>query len=188
MTSLRQRMLEDLQIRHYSPTTIRLYLSSVAEFARHFHKLPDQLGPQSTFLPVPTIPDQGKTCLSVHLRSVGLRTALSLHSHASPQSGDPAHPVPPGVSEHTPLILSVRKSRRLWKLLRKASRSCCVGRPVWQRTPRFGGDTASAGGHRRPSECARRCVKAKAAGDRQTLLPPKLLELLRAYWRIERPG
>lgn len=30
MTALRQRMLEDLQIRHYSPTTVRLYLHSVA--------------------------------------------------------------------------------------------------------------------------------------------------------------
>ena len=46
MTLLRQRMLEDLQIRHYSPTTIRLYLHSVAEFAQHFHKPPDQLGPE----------------------------------------------------------------------------------------------------------------------------------------------
>ena len=45
MTPLRQRMLEDLQIRQYSPT-IGLYLSSVAEFAKHFHKSPDQLGPE----------------------------------------------------------------------------------------------------------------------------------------------
>jgi len=45
VTPLRQRMLEDLQIRQYSPTTIRLYLSSVAEFAKHFRKSPDQLGP-----------------------------------------------------------------------------------------------------------------------------------------------
>jgi hypothetical protein len=40
VTPLRQRMLEDLQIRNDSPTTIRLYLHSVAEFARHFHKPP----------------------------------------------------------------------------------------------------------------------------------------------------
>jgi site-specific recombinase XerD len=46
VTPLRQRMLEDLQIRNYSPTTIRIYLHSVAEFAHHFHKPPDQLGPE----------------------------------------------------------------------------------------------------------------------------------------------
>src|SRR5579862_9968585 len=37
-------MLEDLQIRNYSPTTVRIYLHSVAEFARHFSASPDQLG------------------------------------------------------------------------------------------------------------------------------------------------
>ena len=46
MTPLRQRMLEDLQIRHYSPTTIRIYLHCLTEFARHFHQSPDQLGPE----------------------------------------------------------------------------------------------------------------------------------------------
>jgi len=29
VTLLRQRMLEDLQLRHYSPTTIRLYLYAI---------------------------------------------------------------------------------------------------------------------------------------------------------------
>jgi hypothetical protein len=44
VTPLRQRMLEDLQIRHYSPTTIRIYLHAITEFAQHFGKPPDQLG------------------------------------------------------------------------------------------------------------------------------------------------
>ena len=44
MTPLRQRMLEDLQIRQYSRTTIRIYLHAVTEFAQHFGKPPDRLG------------------------------------------------------------------------------------------------------------------------------------------------
>ena len=41
MTPLRQRMLEDLQRRNYSPKTIRLYLRHVAKSAKHFHRSPD---------------------------------------------------------------------------------------------------------------------------------------------------
>ena len=44
MTPLRQRMLEDLQIRNYAPSTVECYVRSVADFARHFRRSPDQLG------------------------------------------------------------------------------------------------------------------------------------------------
>jgi hypothetical protein len=84
---LRQRMLEDLQIQNDSPTTIRLYLHSVAEFARHFHKPPDQLGPRA-HSPVPALPDQGQTGIAVYLCPVGLRAALPVYPHAPPQNPD----------------------------------------------------------------------------------------------------
>jgi len=44
MTPLRQRMLEDMQMRNLSPHTQEAYVRAVAKFALHFAKPPDQLG------------------------------------------------------------------------------------------------------------------------------------------------
>ncbi len=45
MTILRQRMIEDLTIRNYSPRTIEIYVERVAKFAEYFSQSPDRLGP-----------------------------------------------------------------------------------------------------------------------------------------------
>jgi integrase/recombinase XerD len=46
MTELRQRMLDDLQLRNFSPHTQIAYVSAVARFARHFGVSPERLGPE----------------------------------------------------------------------------------------------------------------------------------------------
>src|SRR5690349_23920439 len=46
MTSLRQRMIEDMQVRNFSPRTQASYVLQVALFARHFRQSPDTLGPE----------------------------------------------------------------------------------------------------------------------------------------------
>ena len=44
MTPLHRRMLQDMQIRNYSPHTIDGYLRYVGQFAKHFGTSPDRLG------------------------------------------------------------------------------------------------------------------------------------------------
>jgi integrase/recombinase XerD len=46
MTPLRQRMLEDMQIRNFSANTQESYLMQVSLYARHFRRSPDGLGPR----------------------------------------------------------------------------------------------------------------------------------------------
>ena len=44
MNPLRQRMIEDLRIKNFSPRTIETYVSRVALFAKHFRRSPERLG------------------------------------------------------------------------------------------------------------------------------------------------
>ena len=45
MTPLRERFIQDLQLRNRAVDTIEAYVQQVARFARHFHRSPDTLGP-----------------------------------------------------------------------------------------------------------------------------------------------
>src|SRR6266704_7193018 len=43
MTPLRQRMIEDMQLRNFATTTQRSYIHYVAEFAKYFNRSPQDL-------------------------------------------------------------------------------------------------------------------------------------------------
>ncbi len=46
MTRLRQKFIEDLEIRNYAPSTIRAYVRHVVALAKYFSQSPDRLGRQ----------------------------------------------------------------------------------------------------------------------------------------------
>ena len=185
MTALRQRMLEDLQIRHYSPVTIRQYLHSVAEFARYFHKPPDQLGPEhirqyQLFLIQEKQASQS-TCIQ-------LVCALRfLYTHTLDRQIEIERIPFPRRERKLPLILSREEVKALLeapaKLRDRAALAVLYG---------SGLRVAEATQLKVRDIDAQRNVlwvrQGKGRKDRQTLLPAKLLQLLRLYWRTERPG
>ena len=178
-------MLEDLQIRHYSPTTIRVYLHSVAEFAQHFRTPPDQLGPEQIrqyqlFLIRDKQASQS-TC-------VQLVCALRfLYTHTLNRKIEIERIPFPRRERKLPLIPSREEVKALLeaagKLRDRALLAVLYG----------GGLRVSEATQLKPRDIdARRNVlwvrQGKGRKDRQTLLPAKLLELLRLYWQAERPG
>ena len=46
MTSLRQRMTDDMKIRNLAVNTQKAYLSQVTSFAKYFSQSPEELGPE----------------------------------------------------------------------------------------------------------------------------------------------
>ena len=185
MTPLRQRMLEDLQIRHYSPITTRLYLHSVAEFGRHFHKPPDQLGPEQIrqyqlFLIKDKQASQS-TC-------VQLVCALRfLYTHTLNHKIEIERIPFPRRERKLPLILSREEVKALLEAPRDLRHRAMLA--------------ILYGSGLRVSEVTRLTVAdidsarnvlwvrfGKGRKDRQALLPPKLRELLRCYWRSGRPS
>jgi len=184
VTPLRKRMLEDLQIRQYSPTTIRLYLSSVAEFAKHFHKSPDQLGPEHIRQYQLFLIKEKQACQST---CVQLVCALRFfYTHTLNRKIEIQRIPFPRRQRKLPLILSREEVKALLeapaKLRDRAVLAVLYG---------SGLRVAEVGQLKTRDIDARRNVlwvrQGKGRKDRQTLLPARLLELLRLYWRAERP-
>lgn len=177
-------MLEDLQIRQYSPTTIRLYLSSVAEFARYFHQSPDQLGPEHVRRYQLFLIKEKQACQSTCIQLVSALRFFYTHTlHRKIE----IERIPfPRRQRKLPLILSRDEAKALLeapqKLRDRAVLAVLYGSGV----------RVSEATQLKPCDIdARRKVlwvrQGKGHRDRQTLLPGKLLELLRQYWRIHKP-
>jgi integrase/recombinase XerD len=184
VTQVRKMMLEELQRRNYSKTTVNAYLKMVASFANHFHRSPDQLGPEEI------------RAYQVHLfteRKLGARTvghhtaALRFFFCKTLKRNYPIEEVPyPRASRRLPIILTQEEAVRLID-----SASNLFHRAMLM--------TLYSTGMRRAELChlkvedidSNRMIihirHGKRNRDRDVPLSPKLLETLREYWRWMQP-
>jgi hypothetical protein len=80
MTSLRQRMIEDMRVRNLAVGTQAIYLRHVSQFARHFGKSPAALG-REQIRSFQVYPHPGKEAGSQYHHRGRIRYSFSLQSH-----------------------------------------------------------------------------------------------------------
>jgi integrase/recombinase XerD len=185
MTPLRQRMLEDLQIRNDSPTTVRIYLHCVQAFARHFRKAPDQLGPEHIRQYQLFLMKEKQVSLPTYIQVVcALRFFYThtLHRKVAIER------IPfPRRARKLPLILSHAEVKALLEAPRTLRHRALLA-TLYGAGLRVSEVTQLKVADIDAPRSVRWVRQGKGRRDRPTLLSPKLLELLRDYWRAERPA
>jgi integrase/recombinase XerD len=116
MTTLRQRMIDDLKVRNRSSRTIKTYVAQVANFARHFGKSPELLGPEEIRQYQVYLVEQGRVSWSYFNQAVcALRF---LYRHTLGRDWTVAHIPFPRQPRKLPVVLSQAEVIRLFDAVR----------------------------------------------------------------------
>jgi len=185
VSPLRQRMIEDMTVRNFAPNTQDSYLSQVSLFARHFSKSPEQLGPEEIRAYQIYLTEERKVSVSTRILAV---SALRFLYAVTLQRDWTAQLIPTPKKDHRlPVILSPQE---VLQLLQAAP---SFPHHVIFSTMYGTGMRVSEAVHLRAAniDSQRMMIRielSKGHKDRDVQLSPKLLELLRCYWRKVRPG
>ena len=185
MTSLRQRMLEDMQVRRLSPFTQRAYVETVARFARYFDRSPERLGPeQIRAYQVYLSTERGLATSSLLVAVSALRFLyrVTLQKRWSFDDVIPA----PKKPQSLPVVLSPQEVVQFLDAVKPAKHrailTACYAAGL--RISEAIALTVSAIDSER---MVLRIAKGKGQKDRYVMLSPKLLAVLRAWWKLQRP-
>jgi integrase/recombinase XerD len=185
MTPLRQRMLEDMQVRNRSPHTQRAYIENVARFARHFGRSPVELGPEKIrAYQVYLVRERALAPSAVEIAVCALRFLYKV-SLRKPWSFDDRIPAPKK-PRRLPLVLSPNEVVRALE---------CVASPKHRAvltTCYAAGLRISEAVRLRPLDIdshrmVMRIEQGNGQRDRYVMLSPKWLDLLRDWWRLSQP-
>jgi site-specific recombinase XerD len=177
-------MIEDMTVRNFAPNTLQSYVQQVSLFARHFGRSPEKLGPEEIRAYQIYLADEKKA--SVGTRTVAVSALRFLYAVTLKRDWTVQLIPAPKKDHHLPVILSPEEVLRLLQAA-----------PSFQHHVIFStmygtGMRVSEAVHLRAAniDSQRMMIRielSKGHKDRDVQLSPKLLELLRCYWRKVRP-
>lgn len=183
MTTLRRRMIEDLQLRGLSERTQEMYVRAVRQLAEHYHKSPDRITEaelRDYFLYLKNVKHYSRSASTIAL--CGLKF---FYTHTLRREGTTLTFVRPPREKKLPVILSPAEVRTLLACVRLPRYRVCLS------TIYSCGLRLQEGTHLQVSDidAARLRIhvrQGKGAKDRYVPLPPRILALLRQYWGTHR--
>src|ERR1700710_608439 len=186
MSPLRRRMIEDMQIRNLTANTQRVYVAQIVRFACHFRKSPELLGPAEirTYL-IHLTQERRLAASSIIVAVSALRFFFTVTLKRPWIVEDD---IPAGrQAKKLPVVLSQEEVSRFLgavdNLKHRVILTVCYAT----------GLRISEAVRLRPraidsKRMVIRVEQGKGRKDRYVMLPPKLLDMLRDYWRRSRPG
>jgi len=183
MTSLRQRMIEDLKLRNLSPHTREAYVRAVAKLAQHYHRSPDLLEQTQVRAYLvhlveqrvsPSLFNQVRCALQFFYR-ITLGRDWVLSGIVCAKTG-----------KSLPVVLSRDEVAQFFNGIRRPKY-----RALFMTAYAAGLRVSELVALRVDDIDSRRMVirvcQGKGKKDRYVMLSPKLLAELREYWKITRP-
>jgi site-specific recombinase XerD len=183
MTPLRQRMLEDMGIRNLAENTQLCYLQQVSRYARHFDRSPEELGPEQirTYQVHLT-----KTCkLAPSTISIATAALRFLYKVTLKRDWAPDDIPMPKKPFNLPVVLSPEEVAHFLACVDSLKQRTILT------TAYATGLRVSEATHLKVTDVdSQRMVvrvdQGKGCRDRYVMLSPRLLEVLREYWKVVR--
>ncbi len=183
MTPLRQRMLDDMILRNLAPGTQRNYIHHVANFASYFNTNPADLDLQAVREYQLHLLQRGISAETVN-GFVSAVKFLYLHTLEMPWT-DPQFPRT-NRCYRLPVVLSQEEIVQFFdhvpSLKYRAALMTCYGSGL-----RSSEAVALKIGDIDSKRMLLRIEQGKGAKDRYSMLSPRLLEILRIWWRAAKP-
>jgi site-specific recombinase XerD len=185
MTPLRQRVSEDMQLRNLALNTQRSYLEQISRFARHFGKSPDLLGPEEIrAYQLHLTQDKRLSPSSVLVAVAAIRFLfkITLKRDWNIDEAIPACRRP----QKLPVVMSPEEVNRFLVAVKNPKHrvilTVCYGAGLRiSEAVRLTADSIDS------QRMVIRVKAGKGGKDRYVMLSPKLLDILRTYWRKARP-